>query len=232
MAKAAPKKPAKPEPKKDKIEFFPDVIQGSEEWFDLRRGILTASNFKIILRSGKDGEDSKTRQKLLYTLAGEKLTGKTNETFKSESMRRGNEMEPLAREYYERTNLDADVKLVGFARRTIVTPLGREIIVGASPDAQVGPRRGLEIKTMAPDLLIAQAKTGTFPQEHRAQIMGTAFVCDWDEIDLLLFYEDMPIAPKFRITRDDAFVKELVQAIEIFDWDLQQVIKDIKAMSR
>lgn len=233
MAKAAAKsKPAAkaPAPKQDKIEFFHDIEQGSKEWFDLRRGILTASNFKIILREGADGEASKTREKLLYVLAGERLSGKTEETFRSEAMKRGNQMEPLARDYYARTNFDADVKRIGFVRRTIVTPLGREIVVGASPDSQVGPRRGLEIKTMAPHLLIAQMKRGTFPSEHRAQVHGTAFVADWDEMDLQLFYEDMPVAPKYRVQRDEAYVKQIVQEIERFDYDLEMLLKDLKAM--
>lgn len=218
-----------PAPQGDLIEFF-DCEQNSPEWFDLRRGILTASNFKIILRSGTDGEASKTRTQLLYRLAGERLTGITEETFKSDAMKRGHEMEPEARAYYARTNFDAVIEHVGFVRRTIVTPLGRKIMVGASPDSKVGPRKGLEIKTLKPDLLIAQAKRGTFPPEHRAQTHGTMFVADWTELDLLLFYRGMPIAPKYSLIRDEAFVAELVKEIEIFDFDLEMLLKDLKAM--
>lgn len=234
MAKAAtkikPKPAAKPAAPADLIEFFPDLVQGSEEWFDVRRGILTASNFKIILRDGVDGGDSKTREKLLYTIAGEKLTGKTEETFRSEAMKRGTAMEPKALAYYARTSFGADVQKVGFVRRTIVTPLGRKIVVGASPDAQVGPRKGLEIKTLKPDLLIAQMKRSTYPSEHRAQVHGTMFCADWDEMDVLLFHEGMPYAPKYGVHRDDVFVKQIVQEIERFDYELELLMKDLRAM--
>jgi hypothetical protein len=219
-------------PPKEKVEFFYDVVQGGDEWLELRRGILTASNFKIVLREGVDGEASKMREKLLYTLAGERLSGKVAETFRSEAMSRGHQMEPAARDYYERTTFGAKVRQVGFVRRTMITPLGREIVIGASPDAQVDDARGLEIKTLAPHLMIAQAKSGKFPSEHYAQLMGTAFVCGWSEMDLLLFYEGMPVAPRFRVALDNAFVTKIVQAIEVFDYELSVLVRDIKAMSK
>lgn len=224
MAKAA-QKPTMPA---ELVEFF-DCPQGGEDWFALRRGILTASNFKIIMREGKDGEDSKTRTDLLYSIAGERMSGITEENFKSAAMARGHEMEPMLRNYYKRTNFDAVVEQIGFARRTMVTPLGRKIVVGSSPDAKIGPRKGLEIKTLKPTLLIPRIKNGTFPTEHRAQIQGTMMVCDWDEMVLQLGYRGMP-APAFTIARDEAFIKLLREEIEKFDWELEKLVKDL--MSR
>lgn len=223
MAKAAQKTKAPAE----LVEFF-DCPQGSDEWFALRRGILTASNFKIIMREGKDGEDAKTRTDLLYSIAGERMSGITEETFKSAAMARGHDMEPMLRNYYKRTNFDAKVEQIGFARRTMVTPLGRNIVVGASPDAKIGPKKGLEIKTLKPTLLIPRIKTGTFPLEHRAQVQGTMMVCDWDEMALLLGYTGMP-APAFTIGRDEAFIKSLREEIEKFDWELEKLVKDLQS---
>ena len=211
MAKAAQKPKAEPE----LVEFF-DCEQGTPAWFDLRRGILTGSVFRIILREGKDGEDSKTRTDLLYSIAGERMSGITEESFKSAAMARGHEMEPMLRNYYKRTNFDAKVEQIGFARRTIVTPLGRKIVVGASPDARIGPKKGLEIKTLKPTLLIPRIKTGTFPQEHVAH-----------EMVLQLGYRGMP-APAFTIARDEAYIKRLREEIERFDWELEKLVKDLQ----
>ena len=222
MAKAAQKPKAEPE----LVEFF-DCAQGSEEWMTLRRGILTGSVFRIIMREGKDGEDSKTRTDLLYSIAGERMSGITEESFKSAAMARGHEMEPMLRDYYKRTNFDAKVEQIGFARRTIVTPLGRKIVVGASPDAKIGPKKGLEIKTLKPTLLIPRIKTGTFPQDHIAQVQGTMMVCDWDEMVLQLGYRGMP-APAFTIARDEAYIKRLREEIERFDWELEKLLKDLQ----
>ena len=230
------KKPApikKPSgPPKEKVEFFYDVEQNSDEWLELRRGILTASNFKVVLREGTDGEPAKTREKLLYMLAGERLSGKVAESFRSEYLKRGHAMEPAARDYYERTTFGAKVRTVGFVRRTMVTPLGREIVIGASPDAQVDDARGLEIKTLALHLMIAQQRRGTFPQEHFAQVHGTMLVTDWTENDLLLFFDGMPSAPRFRALRNEAWIAKMRNEIEAFDWELEKIVKDYRATTR
>src|ERR1700686_334060 len=99
----------------DLVEFFDEVPQLSEEWFDLRRGIPTASRFADVMASS---DEAKMRTKYLHRLAGEIVSGETAETFKSEAMDRGREMEPLARAYYERTHL-VDVEPIGFIKRTV-----------------------------------------------------------------------------------------------------------------
>ncbi len=225
-----PKPAAKPAPLKDLIEFFPEMVQGSPEWFDVRRGILTASNFAVMMREGIDGEPSKTRDQLLRVIAGEILTGETDEGFKSDAMRRGNVVEPEAFAYYARTNFDVSIERIGFIRRTIVTPLGHKIVVGASPDAKVGARKGLEIKTMKADLLIKQAKAATYPSKHRWQVIGTMLVADWDEMDGLMFCRGMPVQLKYPVQRNESDIQQLRNGIEEFDYDLNLLLKDLRKM--
>ena len=109
------------------------------------------------------------RTKYLHRLAGEIVSGETAETFRNDAMDRGRAMEPLARAYYERTHL-VDVEPVGFVRRT-VRPLAlaaKEFVIGASPDGLVTKRKGLEIKTMRPEFLMATKKRGTPPTRAAA----------------------------------------------------------------
>ena len=68
-----------------------NCIQGSPEWFQARCGIPTASGFEKILTAS--GKPSKQREKYLYQLAGEKVTGKPEETYQNGAMKRGTEME-------------------------------------------------------------------------------------------------------------------------------------------
>jgi YqaJ-like viral recombinase domain len=225
MAKAAQKS----KPKEPEIEFFYGVEQRSVDWFDLRRGIPTASKFSAIMADGKNGEESLSRQRYMELLAGETLSGKTAETFQSEEMRRGVDMEPVAREHYAKSRFDV-MKPVGFVRRRL--PSGR--YVGASPDSQVGEKRGLEIKTMAPHLivaLLANGPAGGFPSKHRAQLQGTMMVTGWEEMDLVLFYEGM-YAPTFTVMRDEAYIKELSDAVEVFDFDLHRLVAKVKGMAK
>lgn len=208
--------------KSAKVEIF-DCEQNSEEWLALRLGLPTASNFATIMRSGRDGGESKTRTELLYKLAGERLTGVPAENYRNKAMERGNEMEPEARKHYERTHF-VELHRVGFVRRGIM---------GCSPDSLVGDDGALEIKTMAPHLLIAQLVNGAgLPPEHRAQVHGTLLVTERAWVDLLLFYRRMPVAPVFRIERDETYIKQIADEVEKFDYELRKLVERLRAMGK
>ena len=216
--------------KPPEIEVFADIEQGSPEWFDLRRGIPTASRFAAVCATGKDGTvaGSLTRSKLLRVLAGEILTGELAEQFSTSAMERGNAMEAEARDYYARSRF-AELTRIGFIRRRL--PSGR--YVGCSPDSLIGKRKALEVKTMRPDLIIEISDKGTgFPPEHRAQVQGTMWIANLDEVDLMIFYRGMPYSPTFTIQRDETYIKELSASVEIFDWELAKLVEREKAKAR
>jgi hypothetical protein len=215
----------KAKPPHDDVEFF-DVEQRSDDWFELRRGIPTASKFAVIMAEGRDGNDSITREKYMKLLAGEIVSGQVAESFRSEAMDRGTRMESEARDWYGRTRF-ADLTPVGFVRRTIRAPLGGDFVIGCSPDSQVGKRKGLEIKTMAPHLLgdVKERGAAGFPTGHRAQLQGSMWACDWDEMDLVLFYTGWPKPPVFSVPRDEAFIAKLKEQVERFDYELKQLVE-------
>lgn len=207
-------------------EVVEDVEQGSDDWLELRRGIPTASNFACV---GRDA-DSKTRKEYLHHLAGELLSGRIGESKKFPALERGKEMEPRARDAYERKNI-VEVHQVGFIRRKL--PSGR--YVGCSPDGLVKPlklRKGLEIKTMAPHAMVAMLDRGAagVPPAHVAQVVGTLLVGDLAEVDLSIYYDGMPIAPQFTMLRSEKELKELADAIEVFDDDLNKLVVRIRKM--
>jgi predicted phage-related endonuclease len=108
--------------------------QRSEEWFEQRRGKVTASRIGDILATIRNGNWAASRRNYAAELVTERLTGKTAETFQSEHMQYAIEHEPIARAAYEaRTG----VKVVedGFV------PHPRIPNAGASPDGLVGIRR-------------------------------------------------------------------------------------------
>lgn len=221
MAKTAAKKPPA-----DDVEFF-DVEQRGDEWFQLRLGLPTASKAALILASGKDGGESVGRERYMKRLACELITGQAAESFRSEAMERGVRMEPEARAWYERTRF-VELKQIGFAKRTVRLqfPFEGSFAIGCSPDSQVaGKRKGVEIKTMAPDLLgdVQDRGAGGFPAEHRAQLQWTMWCCDWNEMDLLLYYTGWPNPPIFTMMRDEPYIAKLKTAAEKFAYELQQL---------
>ena len=210
-------------PREDTVEFL-DVEQGSEDWLRLRLGIPTASNFGTIMASGAGGGRSETRTKLLYRMAGEILTGQLAETYQNAAMLRGNEMEDEACADYEFTHA-CETERCGFVRRTIHHSLFGDRFVGASPDRLVGADRILEVKTMKPELLIDLVEgQRPFPSEHRAQCQGSLWVTGRKFCDLKIFYRGMPYSPVYTVERDEAYISTIKQAIEVFQYDLRQVV--------
>jgi hypothetical protein len=223
MKTAAQKKP--PE---DTVEFF-DVEQRTDAWLELRRGIPTTSKFATIIAEGKDGNASKTREDYMERLAGEIISGQVAESFRNEVMDRGNRVEPEARSWYERTRF-ADLTQIGFVRRTVRVPLGGDFVIGCSPDSGVTKRKGLEIKSVAPHLLVRGKRRGAggFPPEHRAQLQGTMWACDWDEMDLVLYFPGWPNPPVFTVQRDDQYIARLKDEVERFDYELKRLVEQCR----
>lgn len=205
-----------------------EVVQGSDEWYEVRLGIPTASNFGIVMASGLDGEASKTRAQYMRVLAGEILTGRPAEgKIVTAAMQRGKDMEPEAREHYLSARF-CDLRRVGFVRRKL--PSGRYF--GASPDGLIGNRKALEIKTMRPDLMIERLERGAAGvTDHRPQVQGTMLAGDLEEVDLMLFYSGMPIAPTVTVYRDETYCREVRRAVEVFDFELNQLVDKIRRMA-
>ena len=203
--------------------------QGSDEWFAIRSGIPTASCFSIVMAQGKNGDASVTRARYKRVLAGEILTGRPGEGSKkivTAAMQRGTDMEAEAFAYYESRHFHS-VRRIGFMRRRL--PSGRW--AGCSPDGLIGHHKGLEIKTMQPDLLIERLEKGAgMPPEHMAQVQGTMWIGDLEEMDVLLFYSGMPVAPKFSLRRNETYIRQLANAVEVFDFELHQLVEKIRRM--
>lgn len=217
-------------PQTDVVDIY-DGPQRDDEWHAQRRGIPTASKFSVIMAQGEDGEDSVTRAKLMNTMAGEIITGETASTFRNEDMDRGIEMEPEARAYYARTTFSSVIE-VGFIKRIIKNPLAEKpLVVGCSPDALVDDDGGLEIKVSRADLLIPILRKGAagLPTKHRAQCQGNMWVAGRAWWDLLIFCRGMPAA-KFRIVREEVYIKKIRDAVEKFDYELDRLVKEIQAM--
>lgn len=114
------------------------IEQGSPEWFEQRRGKVTASRIADIMARTKSGY-STSRQNYLMQLLCERLTGKVEESFKSSAMQRGNDLEPEARNWYQLETGEI-VEQISFIDHPNIDD------AGASPDGLVGNEGLIEIK--------------------------------------------------------------------------------------
>jgi len=202
------------------IEIFDDFEQGTEAWRIARAGIPTASMFKTVLASGRGGGDSITRRKYMYQLAGEVISGVPMETYSNGAMRRGQKMEEELRNQYAYLT-DAEPVRVAFVRN------GQK---GCSPDSFIGENGLLEIKSHAPDILIELILKDEFPPCHKAQTQGQLWVCEREWVDIDCGYTGMPPLIK-RAYRDPAYIRQLSNAVEQFNFELGQLVEKIKAYS-
>jgi hypothetical protein len=197
------------------IVLLHDCPQNSDEWFAVRRGIPTASQFATVLAKGKGGGESITRRKYLLTLAAQVITGEKVPTWEgNEHTERGHAMEDEARQFYA-FQTDSDPQPVGFMRR------GR---AGASPDSTVGDNGLLEIKTKLPHLQIELLEgERRLPPEHVAQAQGQLWISGRDFCDFVSYWPKLPLFV-FRAERDEAYIAKLAQAVADFNGELDVIV--------
>lgn len=111
-----------------------NIEQGTPEWFEVRKGKMTASHARAI------GNCSKGLETYVKEIVMKQLSSKEDDNYTNKDLERGNTLEPIARSIYE-LERDVDVLEVGF--------LERDKYSGCSPDGLVGEDGGIEIK--APD---------------------------------------------------------------------------------
>lgn len=193
-----------------------DFEQMSEEWFAARCGIPTASNFDKIITT--KGEPSKQRQKYLYRLAGEAVSGKAEETYQNAAMLRGIEMEQEARSLYELSK-DEDVQQVGFCLA--------DDGYGASPDGLVGDKGSLEIKCPTIAVHVEYLLANKLPTAYFQQVQGQLFVAEREWCDFVSYYPSIkPLI--IRVNRDEVFIRKLETELKGFTEELKQIINKIK----
>ena len=191
-----------------------DCIQGSEEWFEVRLGMVTASNFFKVLNK-KTGRGLYMRK-----LCAERLTGCREESYKNDIMDKGSETEQEARKYYETVN-DCKVEQVGFVMR--------DEWVGGSPDGLIDKPGLLEIKCPLSSTHIEIILSGKMPSLHIPQVQGLLWITDRLWCDFVSYDPKVLSQPMFcvRIERDQDYFIKLAGEVGVFVNELKAMIAKI-----
>lgn len=164
-----------------------DVAQRSPEWYTLRAGLPTASEFSKIVTS--KGEPSKSAATYAITLAAELFAGKPLETWEGNAWTdRGRELELAALALYEFVT-GAIVEPVGF----VTTDDG---MAGCSPDGFVGDDGLVEVKCLKGEnhvkAILYFQKNGQCPPDYVQQAQGQMLVCARPWCDLVFYHPELP----------------------------------------
>jgi len=193
-----------------------ECIQGSIEWLEKRKGLVTSHKFKDATAVG----EGKTRRRYMTMLLAERLTGIPNpEIYKNHFMVWGTEHEPQARAAYE-LETAVDVEQVGFCR------LNENI--GASPDGLIqGAKAGvwigaIEIQCPASHTHIENICNHSWPTTKYKQILGVIWVCDLEYCDYVSYDPRMKIREYFQVRayRDEKLIRALRDDVNRFVDDL------------
>lgn len=162
--------------------IFHNVVQNSEEWFELRKGKVTTSNFgKFMANYGKPfGEPAK---KYAFRLAKEQKTGVIveSESFTSKHIENGHIYEPIARQEYEFETFN-DITNGGFCQHDVYKN------VGGSPDGFVNDQNGgIEIKCVIDYTHRTTIVRDSFDPSYKWQLLGNMWLCKWDYIDFISY---------------------------------------------
>lgn len=206
------------------IKIYDKVVQGSDEWLQLRCGILTASEMKLVLTPTlKIADNDKTRSHL-YELAAQRINTYIEPKYISDDMLRGHEDECYARMHYE--NHFAKVTEVGF-----ITNDKLGFIIGCSPDGLVGEDGGLEIKSRRQKYQLQTILSKGMPDDTNLncmiQIQTCLLVSERKWWDFISYCGGMPMTP-YRVYPDEKIQAAIVEASTKFNDRLEQIVAEYK----
>ena len=165
-----------------------DCKQYSEEWWNLRRGVPTASRANEIV-TPKKGDLSTQVRALINSMIAEALEVQSDPMEATEWMLRGTELEPEARSMFE-AEKDVDVVEVGFISNRFGDK--GEAVMGCSPDGLVHPftnrggkptaQAGFEVKCPKAETQIGYVLGGGLPEYYKPQVhmsMAVTGITKW-----------------------------------------------------
>lgn len=195
------------------ITYHKELVQGSDEWLAARRGILTASEMKLIVTPTlKVASNDKVRGHL-YELLAQRITGYVEPRYVSDDMLRGQEDEIDAVELYAKTY--AQIERVGF-----VTNDRWGFTIGYSPDALVGGDGQLECKSRNQKYqvrtILEYVAASEIDPDFTIQVQTGLLVTERNWCDLVSYCGGLPMAT-VRVYPDKEIQSAIVESATAFE---------------
>jgi hypothetical protein len=204
------------------LTILPDLDQGSDEWHDQRRGIVTASVVGRLLTTTGKVANNDTSRTTTAQLVAERITGWTDPVYVSDDMLRGHDDEPRAVAAYE-AHTGSSVETVGFMVRD---DWGFQI--GYSPDGLVGDDGLIEVKSRRAKKQLTTILEDQVPPENFAQLQAGLLVSGRAWCDYVSFAGGMPLYVK-RVLPDPEWFDAILSAVAAFESVAAQMVADYRA---
>lgn len=188
------------------------------EWLELRRGVLTATDFGMWLLQCTTAKAKAAKENAISNIvAGVAELWEPEQRFVKEEMERGLKLEPQAVAAFERFS-GQEVESVGFCRSI-------HGFFGCSPDGLLKDSpAGLEGKVPLPSTHIKYRRAGELPSQYKLQVHGSMAVTGAKQ---WWFQSWNPKLANFRICveRDD-FTEALFSGLKAFSQDVEIALEE------
>jgi predicted phage-related endonuclease len=205
------------------LHVFNDVVQGTEEWFAQRRGLVTASVVGKLLTPTLKVADNDTARGITATLVAERITGVTEDSYTNNDMLRGVLCEPIARDIY--SGLYHQAEETGFMR---LDSDGWSL--GFSPDGVVGTDGLLEVKSPRAKTHVSTILADKVPGHYLAQCQAGLLVTGRKWLDFVSFHGGLPLYVK-RVYPDPQWFEAITAACIQFEANAARMVAEYEAKS-
>ena len=198
------------------------IVQGSQEWLQLRCGKVTASRVADIIAKTKTGY-SAGRANYMAELIAERLTGCPAASFSNAAMQWGTDQEPYARAAYaERQGVE--VLEVAFVLHPELP------MAGASPDGLIGDDGLVEIKAPQTATHLDTLQNQTVPAKYITQMQWQLSCTGRDWCDFASYDPRLPPHLRLftkRVPRDVSMILELESEVTAFIAEIDAKLVDL-----
>lgn len=203
------------------LHIHKDIVQGSDEWFQLRCGKLTASEMKLILTPTLKMASNDKERAHVYELLAQRVTNYVEPGYVSDDMLRGNEDEVEARIRYAEAY--APIEEVGF-----MTNDKWGFILGYSPDGLVGDDGQIECKSRRPKYQMETLTSREVPIDYVLQLQTGLLVSERQWVDFISYSAGLPMIV-MRVYPDTKVQQAIIEAAGTFEDRLRQRMNEYKA---
>lgn len=200
------------------IKYHYDLIQGTEEWLEARRGLLCASEMKLIItpKELKYAKNDKEKSHL-YELAAQRITKYIEPHYIGDDMMHGKDDEIDAKFEYEKHY--SRITDVGF-----ITNDKWGFTLGYSPDGLIDNDGAIECKGRRQKFQVQTITTDELPEEYAIQIQTGLLVSERKWMDFISYSSGMPMFTK-RIMPDLKVQDAIIAAATIFHDKMDKLLK-------
>lgn len=202
------------------VTYHTEIEQGSDQWAQLRRGILTASEMKLIITPATLKAVSNDKAKAhLWELLAQRISKYVEPTFYGDEMLRGHEDEVEARKLYSKHV--SPVEDIGF-----ITNDCWGFTLGYSPDGLVDQRTaGIEAKSRRQKFqvqaIVEHHLAGAIPTDFIIQCHTGMLVGELKYVDLISYSGGLPMIP-MRVWPDDKIHDAIIEISGEFERQLSE----------